>query len=133
MKPASTRPSLARSIPFWALLVVSLGLAAGGVLVISQHLATMTKTLGDGSATGVEVYAGQSWIVVGAALVGAGALGVLLVLALAAASSLIPVGSSVIEAGADGSAQEDVDAVATDGDQEDTKDALDEPAAAVTR
>ncbi|MGN8025699.1 hypothetical protein [Microbacterium sp. 22242] len=81
---------LTRSIPFWILLVASVGLAAAGAILISQHLGTMTKTLGDGSATGLEVYGGQSWIVVGAALVGAGALGVLLTLALAAASALIP-------------------------------------------
>lgn len=84
------KSALIRSIPFWLLLALSVGLAAAGTFLISQHLGTMTKTLGDGSATGLEVYAGQSWIVVGAALLGAGALGVLVTLALAAATALVP-------------------------------------------
>ncbi|WP_295011148.1 hypothetical protein [uncultured Microbacterium sp.] len=67
-----------RRPPFWVLVALSVLLAVAGAVVIAQHLGTMTKTLADGSATGLEVYAGQSWIVVGAALLGIGGLGILL-------------------------------------------------------
>ena len=80
---------LNRSIPFWILLAASIALIAAGLLTVLDHLGTMTATLKDGSATGLEVYGGQSWIVLGAALLGAGALGVLLTLALAVVSSLL--------------------------------------------
>lgn len=115
---------LTRSIPFWILLVASVGLVAAGAILISQRLGTMTKTLGDGSATGLEVYGGQSWIVVGAALLGAGALGVLLTLALAAASALVPAAapvSAVIPVREDGPAGLDLS---------DPEGALDAPASA---
>ncbi|KJL31857.1 hypothetical protein [Microbacterium azadirachtae] len=80
---------LNRSIPFWILLAASIALVVAGLLTVLDHLGTMTATLKDGSATGLEVYGGQSWIVLGAALLGAGALGVLLTLALAVVSSLL--------------------------------------------
>lgn len=82
--------ALNRSIPFWTLLIVSVALAGSGAWVVAQHLGTMTKTLLDGSATGLEVYGGQSWIVIGAALLGAGALGVLITLATAVIAALLP-------------------------------------------
>lgn len=81
--------ALNRSIPFWILLAASIGLIVAGLLTVLDHLGTMTATLKDGSATGLEVYGGQSWVVLGAALLGAGALGVLLTLALAVVSSLL--------------------------------------------
>ncbi|MCE4024708.1 hypothetical protein LXM50_01840 [Microbacterium sp. Au-Mic1] len=81
--------ALNRSLPFWILVVASIGLVAAGLLTVLDHLATMTATLKDGSATGLEVYGGQSWIVLGSALIGAGALGVLLALALAVVSTLL--------------------------------------------
>lgn len=82
--------SLTRSIGFWLLVVLSLASAAVGGWIISGQVATMTTTLLDGTATGIEVYVGQSLVVFGAALVGAGVLGVLLALALIAVQSLIP-------------------------------------------
>ncbi|KJL19005.1 hypothetical protein RL72_03478 [Microbacterium azadirachtae] len=78
-----------RSIPFWILLAASVALVVSGALVVLDHLGTMTTTLKNGSATGLEVYAGQSWIVIGAALLGAGVLGVLLALALLVVSGLV--------------------------------------------
>ncbi|MGO4678770.1 dinucleotide-utilizing enzyme [Microbacterium sp. 2MCAF23] len=81
--------ALNRSLPFWILVVASIGLIAAGVLTVLDHLGTMTATLKDGSATGLEVYGGQSWIVLGSALIGAGALGVLLALALTVLSTLL--------------------------------------------
>lgn len=81
--------ALNRSIPFWILLVVSIGLIVAGTMTVLDHLGTMTTTLKNGSATGLEVYAGQSWIVIGAALLGAGALGILLTLAVAVVSTLL--------------------------------------------
>lgn len=81
--------SLTRSPAFWLLLVLSLASAAVGGWLVWEQVGTMTSTLLDGTATGVEVYVGQSLVVVGAALLGAGVLGVLLTAALAAARSLM--------------------------------------------
>lgn len=83
------RPRLSRSIPFWILVVGSLVSIAVGSWLVVEKIATMTSKLSDGSATGVEVYAGQSWVVFGAAFVAAGLIGLVAVLALAAARSFI--------------------------------------------
>jgi hypothetical protein len=82
--------SLSRNIAFWLLLVLSLVSALVGGWLIASQLGTMTTTLLDGTATGVEVYVGQSLVVVGAAALGAGIVGVLLAVGLAAVSSLVP-------------------------------------------
>lgn len=81
--------SLTRSIAFWLLLVLSLASAGVGGWIISGQLSTMTTTLLDGTATGVEVYVGQSLVVFGAALVGAGVFGLLIAVALVAVQSLV--------------------------------------------
>ena len=86
----STRPRLVRSIPFWGLVAVSLGTIAGGAYVLNGTLGTMTTTLTDGTATGVDVYVGQSVAQLGAILVGAGVIGLLLALGVAAAATLRP-------------------------------------------
>lgn len=85
-----TRPRLIRSIPFWALLVVSLATIAAGWFLTTGELASMTTTLTDGTATGVDVYVGQSIAQLGGTLIGAGVIGVLLTLAVAALSTLRP-------------------------------------------
>lgn len=85
-----TRPRLTRSIPFWGLLVVSLATIAGGWFLTTDKLGTMTTTLTDGTATGVDVYVGQSIAQLGGTLIGAGVVGVLLTLAVAALSTLRP-------------------------------------------
>lgn len=82
--------SLSRSIGFWLLLVVSLATTAVGGWLISGQIGTMTTTLLDGTATGVEVYVGQSLVVVGAGVLAAGIVGILLTLGLVAARSLVP-------------------------------------------
>lgn len=82
--------SLTRSMGFWLLLVVSLATTAVGAWLISGQIGTMTTTLLDGTATGVEVYVGQSLVVVGAGVLAAGIVGILLTLALVAARSLVP-------------------------------------------
>ncbi|KJQ55572.1 hypothetical protein [Microbacterium sp. SA39] len=81
--------SLSRSIGFWLLLVVSLVTTAVGGWLISSQIGTMTTTLLDGTATGVEVYVGQSLVVVGAGVLAAGIIGILLALGLVAARSLV--------------------------------------------
>jgi hypothetical protein len=86
----STRPRLIRSIPFWGLLVVSLATIAGGWYITTDKLASMTTTLTDGTATGVDVYVGQSLAQLGGILIGVGIVGVLLTLAVAAVSTLRP-------------------------------------------
>lgn len=103
------KKSLTRSIPFWLLLVLSLASAAVGAWLIADNAGIMTAKLLDGTATGVEVYVGQPMIVVGAVLAGAGVIGVLLTLALAAAKSLIPTPAPVVAEPIDWSADaEDV-------------------------
>ena len=86
----TTRPSLVRSIPFWILLAGSLGTAGYGASMVTGTLDSMTTTLLDGTATGVDVYVGQSTAITGAVLVGAGVIGVLLTLAVAAVATLRP-------------------------------------------
>lgn len=91
--------SLSRSIGFWLLLVVSLATTAVGGWLISGQIGTMTATLLDGTATGVEVYVGQSLVVVGAGVLAAGIVGILLTLGLVAARSLVPApAAAVVEA-----------------------------------
>lgn len=99
--------SLTRSIGFWLLLVLSVASAAVGGWIISGQIGTMTSTLTDGTATGVEVYVGQSLVVVGAALLGAGVLGILLAVALTAVRSLIPTAAPVVVEPIDWTAEND--------------------------
>ncbi|WP_243409032.1 hypothetical protein [Microbacterium sp. TPD7012] len=91
--------SLTRSIGFWLLLVVSLAATAVGGWLIAGQIGTMTTTLLAGTATGVEVYVGQSLVVVGAGVLAAGIVGILLSLGLVAARSLVPAPApAVVEA-----------------------------------
>ncbi|WP_240744529.1 hypothetical protein [Microbacterium sp. PF5] len=54
--------TLTRSIGFWILLIVSLAAIGVGGWLIAGQIGTMTSTLLDGTATGVEVYVGsRSW------------------------------------------------------------------------
>jgi len=85
-----TRPRLIRSIPFWGLVVVSLAAIVGGWYITTDKIASMTTTLTDGTATGVDVYVGQSIAQLGAILIGAGVIGILLALGVAAVSTLRP-------------------------------------------
>ena len=84
------RPRLVRSIPFWGLVAASLATAAAGAYILTDKLGSMTTTLTDGTATTVDVYVGQSVAVVGAVVLGAGVVGLLLALAIAAAATLRP-------------------------------------------
>jgi len=88
--------SLTRSIGFWLLLVLSLASAGVGGWIIAGQLGTMTSTLLDGTATGIEVYVGQSLVVVGAALLGAGVIGILIAIALSAVQAVIPSPTPVV-------------------------------------
>ena len=67
-----------------------MSIAIGAWLVVDK-IATMSATLLDGTATGVEVYGGQSWVTLGAALVGAGLVGLVSSLFLAVLRSFVPV------------------------------------------
>ena len=82
--------ALHRSIPFWLLLVLSLAGIGAGAWIATDQINVMTAALLGGTATGVEVYAGQSWVVVGGALLAGGVIGLFLALAIAAAKSLMP-------------------------------------------
>jgi UPF0716 family protein affecting phage T7 exclusion len=136
--------SLTRSIGFWLLLVLSVASAAVGGWIISGQIGTMTSTLTDGTATGVEVYVGQSLVVVGAALLGAGVLGILIAVALTAVRALIPTTAPVVVEPIDWTAENDdtvvetpattdapADDLAPDADAEPTP--ASEPEAAATR
>lgn len=85
----TARPRLVRSVPFWVLVVGSVASVGVGLWLTLDKLGVMTDTLADGSATGVEVYAGQSWAVLGSILIGAGLIGLALALSIAAAASLV--------------------------------------------
>ncbi|WP_460795241.1 hypothetical protein [Microbacterium sp. GXF0217] len=82
--------ALLRSIPYWLLLVLSLAALGLGAWITTDQIGVMTTTLLDGTATGVEVYAGQAWVVFGGALVAGGIIGLFLALAVAAAKTLVP-------------------------------------------
>jgi hypothetical protein len=86
----TTRPRLYASVAYWILIIGSIASVAVGAWLVVSKLSTMTTTLKNGSATGVEVYAGQSWIVFGCVLVGAGLVGIVVVLALAVVRALLP-------------------------------------------
>lgn len=105
--------SLTRSIGFWLLLVVSLATTAVGGWLISGQIGTMTTTLLDGTATGVEVYVGQSLVVVGAGVLAAGIIGILLTLGLVAARSLVPAPAAAVVEEIDWTAEPEAMAVAT--------------------
>lgn len=87
----STRPSLIRSVPFWVLVAGSIASAAAGGAILADKISVMTTTLTDGSATGIEVYVGQTVAIVGAVLAGAGVIGILLALTVASLATLRPV------------------------------------------
>ncbi len=99
--------SLTRSIGFWLLLVLSLASAGVGGWLIAGQIGTMTSTLLDGTATGIEVYVGQSLVVVGAALLGAGVIGILVAVALSAVQAILPSPAPVVVEPIDWNAESD--------------------------
>ncbi|MGO1919800.1 MAG: hypothetical protein ACTH07_00345, partial [Microbacterium sp.] len=82
--------SLTRSIPFWALLVLSLAAVAVGGWLVWDKTSIMQTTLLDGTATNVEVYVGQAWITAGSGVLAAGGVGVVRALGRGAARGLVP-------------------------------------------
>lgn len=85
----SARPRLVRSVPFWILVVGSVVVGALGLWLTLDKLGIMTSSILDGTATGVEVYAGQSWAVLGSILIGTGLIGLVFALTLGVASSFL--------------------------------------------
>ena len=86
---------LIRSIPFWVLVGGSVVAIAGGASLLISKLTLMASTLTDGTATGVEVYAGQIWAVLGAILIGAGVVGLALALTLGALRAIVTPAAAV--------------------------------------
>ncbi|MCG7417885.1 MULTISPECIES: dinucleotide-utilizing enzyme [Microbacterium] len=82
-----TRPRLLTSVPFWALLVLSLAAVFGGLVIVLRQIDAMQAVLNDPNATVVTVYVAQSWAILGAALLSAGVIGILATLAVAAVVS----------------------------------------------
>lgn len=94
------RPRLTRSIAYWVLTLGSILSIGFGVWLVIDKITVMTTTLGNQIATGIEVYAGQSWVLLGAAFIVAGLVGLVAVLALAAAARvfaapIVPVAAPV--------------------------------------
>jgi len=85
----TSRPSLLRSIPFWILVIGSVASLGLGAWIVVSKLDTMIKGLTAQTATTADVYGGQSWVVFGAALVGAGLIGLALALAVAAIGTFL--------------------------------------------
>ena len=108
--------SLTRSIGFWLLLIVSLATTAVGGWLVASQIGTMTTTLVAGTATGVEVYVGQSLVVVGAGVLGAGIVGILLTLVLVAARALVPAAAPTVVEAIDWTAEPDEAAVTEPAD-----------------
>jgi hypothetical protein len=101
----TSRPSLARSIPFIVLLIASVASTALGAWIALSKLTAMTSTLSattQKATAAVDVYAGGSWIVFGAALAAAGLIGLFSALAVATLRSFLPLA-------ADEAAQESID------------------------
>ncbi|WP_449408405.1 hypothetical protein [Microbacterium maritypicum] len=98
--------SLTRSIGFWLLLVLSLATAGVGGWLVTGQVGSMTSTLLDNTATGVDVYVGQSLIVVGSVLLGAGVGGILLSVALTAVQAMLPAPTPVVVEPIDWTAEE---------------------------
>lgn len=93
----TTRPRLSRSIPFWGLIAGSAAAVGFGAWLTIDKISVMTSTLTDGSATGVEVYAGQAWALFGAVIAGAGLVGLVAALSLGAARNLLAPTVDVVE------------------------------------
>ncbi|MFJ4225339.1 hypothetical protein [Microbacterium sp. NPDC089695] len=106
--------SLTRSIGFWLLLVLSLVSTGIGGWLIAGQVGSMTSTLLDNTATGVDVYVGQSLIVVGSALLGAGIIGILISVALTAVQAMLPAAAPVVVEPIDWTAEEPAPEIATD-------------------
>lgn len=100
----TSRPSLARSIPFIVLLIASVAATALGAWIVLSKLASMTTTLtvNQQSATAaLDVYGGPAWVMFGSALLGAGLLGLFGALAVATLRSFVPVAPAEDADGAD--------------------------------
>jgi hypothetical protein len=85
----TSRPSLARSVPFWVLFVGSLVVAAVGAWLSFSKLGSMIVGLNAQTATTADVYGGQSWVVLGSVLFGAGLVGLVATLFLAVLRGLL--------------------------------------------
>lgn len=93
----TSRPSLARSIPFIVLLIASVAATALGAWIVLSKLASMTTTLtvNQQSATAaLDVYGGPAWVMFGSALLGAGLIGLFGALAVATLRSFVPVAAA---------------------------------------
>lgn len=88
----TSRPSLARSIPYIVLVIASVAATALGAWIVLTKLASMTTTLtvNQQSATAaLDVYGGPAWVMFGSALLGAGLLGLFAALAVATLRSFV--------------------------------------------
>jgi hypothetical protein len=86
-----SRPSLVRNVPFWILLAVSLVLTGVGTWIVLERLGQMESAVATQSAdAAIQVYVGPSFVFPGAVILGAGLIGLLLTLAVAAAATLRP-------------------------------------------
>lgn len=83
-------PRLARSVPFWAIAIVSVASIGFGLWLVLSKTGEMSTKLADQTAGYEQVYVSPTWVGFGGILVGAGVVGLIVLLALAAISSLLP-------------------------------------------
>lgn len=81
---------LARSLPFWVLALVSVASIGFGLWLVLSKTSEMSTTLANETATYEQVYVSPAWVGFGGVLVGAGIIGLLIVLMLAALSAALP-------------------------------------------
>lgn len=81
---------LARSLPFWVLALLSLASVGFGLWLVLSKTSEMSASLADETATYEQVYVSPTWVGFGGVLVGAGIVGLLLVLTLAALRDALP-------------------------------------------
>ncbi|KIC57456.1 hypothetical protein [Microbacterium hominis] len=88
-----------RSIPFWVLVGGSLVAVSGGAYLLVDKLTGMADAITAQTATGVDVYPGQIWAVLGAILVGVGLIGLALALTVATLGSFAstPASAAVLD------------------------------------
>jgi hypothetical protein len=101
----TSRPTLIRSIPFWILLVGSLALTAVGAWLVFSRLGGLEDGLRNQTADqgqqlelGIASYIAPPVATAGAIVLGAGLVGLLLTLALAAAASVFTRPVEIVEA-----------------------------------
>lgn len=115
--------SLSGNIGFWLLIIASVAMTAVGGWILSVQIPQMTTALIDGTANSVvDVYVGQSLVVVAAGVLAAGIVGILFALGLVAARSMFAASAPAVVEAIDWTSEADAEPLATITDQAATDD-----------